>query len=97
MKLILVDFEYTHLVRDAKAQVIVCKDTGRFGDPYEEFLSKGRQHSNEKGWPGLFMESDEDSGATLCYTYVGHIFLVDNADTCFLLPMFATDLVQPEE
>lgn len=67
-KLILVDHEYAHLVKDEKAQIIVCKDTGRFGDPYEDFLSKGRQHSNERGWPGLFMEGDEDVAATLCYT-----------------------------
>ena len=67
-KLILVDHEYTYLTNDAKVPVIVSKDTGRFGCPYEEFLSKGRQHSNEKGWPGLLMETNEDAGAMLCYT-----------------------------
>lgn len=69
-KLILVDHEYTHLVEGASATIIICKDTGQFGDPYEDFLAKGRQHSNEKGWPGLDMELDENVGATLCYTYV---------------------------
>ncbi|KAL5534450.1 hypothetical protein ACEPAG_912 [Sanghuangporus baumii] len=67
-KLILVDHEYIHFTKDAKVPVIVSKDTGRFGCPYEEFLTKGRQHSNEKGWPGLQMEIDEDAGAMLCYT-----------------------------
>ncbi|KAL5495475.1 hypothetical protein ACEPAI_938 [Sanghuangporus weigelae] len=67
-KLILVDYEFVHLASDAKVPVIVCKDTGRFGCPYEEFLSKGRQHSNERGWPGLEMELDENAAALLCYT-----------------------------
>lgn len=67
-KMLLVDQEYLHLARDAKVPVIVCKDTGRFGCPYEEFLSKGRQHSNERGWPGLETEVDENAGALLCYT-----------------------------
>lgn len=67
-KLILVDHEYTHFTKDSKVPVIVSRDTGRFGCPYEEFLSKGRQHSNERGWPGLKIELDEDAGAVLCYT-----------------------------
>ncbi|KAH8120100.1 acetyl-CoA synthetase-like protein [Phellopilus nigrolimitatus] len=67
-KMILVDHEYAHLVKDAKVPVIISKDTGRFGCPYEEFLSKGRQHSNERGWAGLEMELNEDAAATLCYT-----------------------------
>lgn len=67
-KLIIVDHEYTSLVRDAKVPVIVSNDTGRHGDPYEEFLTNGRQFSQERGWPGLEWEPDEDAGATLCYT-----------------------------
>ena len=67
-KLILVDHEYTHFTKDSKVPVIVSKDTGRFGCPYEEFLSKGRQHSNEKGWPGLEMDVDENARTMLCYT-----------------------------
>ncbi|KAI5122560.1 hypothetical protein M0805_004779 [Coniferiporia weirii] len=67
-KIILADHEYVHLVKDAKAPVVISKDTGRFGCPYEDFLSKGRQHSNERGWGGLVMEPNEDAAATLCYT-----------------------------
>ncbi|KAF8272882.1 hypothetical protein EI94DRAFT_1769496 [Lactarius quietus] len=51
-KLIFVDHEYT-------ARVVVCNDTGRAGDPYEDFLTAGRAYSQEKGWPGLEMDSDE--------------------------------------
>ena len=57
-----------HLVSDTKIPVIVSKDTGRFGCPYEDFLSKGRQHSKETGWAGLELELNEDAPATLCYT-----------------------------
>ena len=67
-KIILVDHEYVDLVKDSKIPLIVCKDTGRFGCPYEEFLAKGRQHSEERGWAGLEMELNEDAPATLCYT-----------------------------
>ena len=67
-RLILVDHEYVHLVSDTKIPVIVSKDTGRFGCPYEDFLSKGRQHSKEMGWAGLELELNEDAPATLCYT-----------------------------
>ncbi|TFK57306.1 acetyl-CoA synthetase-like protein [Heliocybe sulcata] len=67
-KLILVDHEYTHLVKGAKVLVIISNDTGRIGDPYEEFLSNGRRFSQEKGWQGLVTEKDEDAGACLCYT-----------------------------
>ena len=67
-KLIFVDHEFAHLVKDAKVPVIVSGDTGREGDPYEEFLTTGRRHSAERGWPGLESEPDEDSAAALCYT-----------------------------
>lgn len=67
-KIVFVDQEYAHLVNDFKETTILSKDTGRFGCPYEEFLSKGRQHSNERGWLGLDVELDENAGATLCYT-----------------------------
>jgi long-subunit acyl-CoA synthetase (AMP-forming) len=67
-KLIFVDHEYSHLVRDAKARVVVCKDTGRAGDPYEDFLTAGRAYSQEKGWPGLEMDSDENTPFCLNYT-----------------------------
>lgn len=67
-KLIIVDHEHSHLVKGAKAPVIVCKDTGRRGDPYEEFLSDGRKFSQEKGWAGLVWEVNEDANAALCYT-----------------------------
>lgn len=67
-KIILVDYEFVHLVQGAKARVVVSKDTGRPGDPYEEFLSSGRRFSQEKGWQGLQAESNEDAGACLCYT-----------------------------
>ena len=46
----------------------MSNDTGRDGDPYEEFLTKGRQFSQERGWPGLEWEADENAGAALCYT-----------------------------
>src|SRR5688572_20243834 len=67
-KLILVDYEYQHLVKGAKARVIVSNDTGRAGDPYEEFLTDGRTFSQERGWEGLETEPDENAGAMLCYT-----------------------------
>lgn len=67
-KLILADYEYAHLVKDSKVPIIVCNDTGRVGDPYEEFLSQGRRFSQERGWWGLELESDEDAGFALCYT-----------------------------
>ncbi|OCH88810.1 acetyl-CoA synthetase-like protein [Obba rivulosa] len=67
-KLIIVDHEFTHLVRGAKARVIVSNDTGRAGDPYEDFLSVGRRFSAEKGWPGLEWEKDEEAPSALCYT-----------------------------
>ncbi|CAG8612283.1 2880_t:CDS:2 [Acaulospora colombiana] len=59
-KLILVDHEYAPLVKDCQVPTIISKDTGRAGDPYEEFLSGGRRFSQEKGWAGL----DQDSGTT---------------------------------
>uniref|UniRef100_A0A0W0G3A5 Putative AMP-dependent synthetase and ligase n=1 Tax=Moniliophthora roreri TaxID=221103 RepID=A0A0W0G3A5_MONRR len=67
-KLILVDHEYLHLIEGSNIPYIVSKDTGRPGDPYEEFLSGGRRFSGEEGWPGLDPEPDEDAGAVLCYT-----------------------------
>lgn len=67
-KLIFADHEYSHLVRDAKARVVVCNDTGRAGDPYEDFLTAGRAYSQEKGWPGLEMDSDENTSFCLNYT-----------------------------
>ena len=68
-KLIFVDYELRHLVRDAKARIIVCDDTGRAGDPYEDFLTAGRSYSQEKGWAGLEMDSDENKPLSLNYTY----------------------------
>ena len=59
-KLILVDHEYSHLISDAKARVIVCNDTSHAGDPYKDFLTAGRVYSQEKGRPGLEMDSDEN-------------------------------------
>ncbi|TCD70256.1 hypothetical protein EIP91_004157 [Steccherinum ochraceum] len=67
-KLILIDHEHVHLVKGTKLPVVVCNDTGRRGDPYEEFLSAGRKFSREKGWTGLVWEPDEDANAALCYT-----------------------------
>lgn len=67
-KLILVDYEYAHLINDARIPVILSNDTGRAGDPYEEFLSRGRKLSEEHGWWGLEPEDDEDAGFALCYT-----------------------------
>lgn len=67
-KLILVDYEYAHLVKDAKIPVILNNDTGRAGDPYEGFLSQGRRFSQDRGWRGLELEPDEDAGFALCYT-----------------------------
>jgi acyl-CoA synthetase (AMP-forming)/AMP-acid ligase II len=69
-KLIFVDHEYKHLVSDVKARIIVCNDTGRAGDPYEDFLTAGRAFSQEKGWAGLEMDSDENKPLSLNYTYV---------------------------
>lgn len=67
-KLIFADHEYAHLVKDSKIPIILSDDTGRAGDPYEEFLSQGRRFSLERGWRGLELESDEDAGFALCYT-----------------------------
>ncbi|KAH8106897.1 AMP-dependent synthetase and ligase [Cristinia sonorae] len=67
-KIIIVDYEFKHLVEGAKVPVIVSNDTGRRGDPYEDFLAAGRQFSNEKGWSGLYWEPDENANAALCYT-----------------------------
>ena len=68
-KLIFVDHEYEHLVRDAKARIIVSNDTGRVGDPYEDFLTAGRAFSQERGWAGLEMDADENKPLSLNYTY----------------------------
>ncbi|KAJ3844109.1 AMP-dependent synthetase and ligase [Lentinula raphanica] len=67
-KLILIDSEYLHLVKGTRIPIIISNDTGRSGDPYEDFLSEGRRFSNEKGWSGLDMEADENTPAMLCYT-----------------------------
>lgn len=67
-KLILCDSEFLNLVKGTKARVVVCNDTGRTGDPYEEFLAAGRTFSAEKGWAGLNVETDENAAAVLCYT-----------------------------
>jgi long-subunit acyl-CoA synthetase (AMP-forming) len=69
-RLLLVDHEYLHLVNGTKVPIIISHDTGRAGDPYEKFLTGGRRSSNEKGWPGLEAEPDENAGAVLCYTCV---------------------------
>lgn len=68
-KLILVDYEYAHLIKDTKIPVVLSNDTGRAGDPYENFLSLGRKFSEERGWWGLEPEADEDAGFALCYTW----------------------------
>ncbi|KAJ7492811.1 hypothetical protein FB451DRAFT_1336640 [Mycena latifolia] len=68
-KIILVDHEYQHLLPpNLKTPVVVSNDTGRHGDPYEQFLSDGRAFSQEKGWNGLEYSADENSPAVLCYT-----------------------------
>ncbi|KAF8078465.1 AMP-dependent synthetase and ligase [Lyophyllum atratum] len=67
-RLILIDYEYTHLIKGTNIPFIVSNDTGRSGDPYEVFLSKGRQFSGEKGWAGLDSDSDENTPGVLCYT-----------------------------
>lgn len=69
-KILLVDQEFRHLARDCKIPTVVSDDTGRAEDPYEQFLSAGREYSKEQGWPGLELEADEDAPASLCYTYV---------------------------
>lgn len=71
--LILVDYEYTHLIEGTKIPYIVSNDTGRDGDPYETFLSEGRIVSQERGWQGLEAEADENASALLCYTYVSFV------------------------
>ncbi|KAL1740368.1 hypothetical protein HDZ31DRAFT_85472 [Schizophyllum fasciatum] len=67
-RLILVDHEFTHLLAGVKLPTIVCHDTGRDGDPYEDFLTSGRAFSRERGWLGLDIEPDENAPAVLCYT-----------------------------
>ncbi|KAK0465419.1 AMP-dependent synthetase and ligase [Desarmillaria tabescens] len=66
--LILIDEELLPLIAGSKLPRIVCKDTGRSDDPYEQFLSEGRRYSQERGWAGLDVEPDENAGALLCYT-----------------------------
>jgi len=75
-KLIFVDHEYRHLVSDAKAPIIVSNDTGRVGDPYEDFLTSGRAFSQEKGWAHLEMDSDENKPMSLNYTYAPKLFAI---------------------
>lgn len=72
--LILVDYEYTHLIQGTQIPFIVSKDTGRSGDPYETFLSRGREFSAERGWLGLDTTADENAPSTLCYTCVAGSF-----------------------
>ena len=67
-KMVLVDHEFSHLVRGSNLPIIISQDTGLAEDPYEQFLSSGRKFSNEKGWGGLVMELDENANASLCYT-----------------------------
>ncbi|KAI0029620.1 acetyl-CoA synthetase-like protein [Vararia minispora EC-137] len=67
-KLVLVDHEFVHLTKDVRARVIVCEDTGRPEDPYEQFLSSGRRFSRERGWLGLEMDADETKPNCLNYT-----------------------------
>ncbi|KAJ7655017.1 hypothetical protein DFH06DRAFT_487897 [Mycena polygramma] len=67
--LILVDHEYRHLLPpNLNVRVVVSNDTGRLGDPYEEFLTSGRAYSQERGWAGLEYQADESWPALLCYT-----------------------------
>ncbi|KAJ7786109.1 hypothetical protein B0H16DRAFT_1295324 [Mycena metata] len=67
--IILVDHEYVRLLPpNLKVPVVVSKDSGRPGDPYEQFLTNGRTYSQERGWPGLEYQADENSPALLCYT-----------------------------
>lgn len=37
-KFILVDYEYANLVEGSRVPVVICRDTGRADDPYEQFL-----------------------------------------------------------
>uniref|UniRef100_D8PKA9 AMP-dependent synthetase/ligase domain-containing protein n=1 Tax=Schizophyllum commune (strain H4-8 / FGSC 9210) TaxID=578458 RepID=D8PKA9_SCHCM len=67
-RFILVDHEFTHLLKGINLPTIVCHDTGRAGDPYEDFLTSGRAFSRERGWLGLDVEADENAAAVLCYT-----------------------------
>ena len=68
-RMILADYEYKHLIpTTSKARIIISNDTGRAGDPYEEFLTEGRIFSGEKAWQGLDTEPDENASAILCYT-----------------------------
>ncbi|EKM83756.1 hypothetical protein AGABI1DRAFT_31483 [Agaricus bisporus var. burnettii JB137-S8] len=81
--LILVDFEFVHLLpKDINIPVVISKDTGRHDDPYEEFLSKGRQFSQERSWGGLDAEPDENAAAVLCYT------MTRDSVYLWILPMF---------
>jgi long-subunit acyl-CoA synthetase (AMP-forming) len=75
-RMILLDQEYKHLIEDYKgdAKVIISNDTGRSGDPYEEFLSSGRRFSQERGWAGLEWDNDENTSAVLNYTFVAPLF-----------------------
>ncbi|KAF8140118.1 hypothetical protein EV363DRAFT_1426556 [Boletus edulis] len=67
-KLILVDHECLHLIPHTNVTTIVCHDTSKPGDPYEDFLSAGRKFSSERGWAGLDVEPNEHASAVLCYT-----------------------------
>ncbi|KAI0307967.1 hypothetical protein B0F90DRAFT_1813320 [Multifurca ochricompacta] len=67
-RLIFVDHDYKHLVSGATAPIIVSDDTGRPDDPYEGFLTAGRVYSQEKGWAGLEIDSDENKPLSLNYT-----------------------------
>nr|GAT47859.1 amp-binding domain [Mycena chlorophos] len=68
-KIILIDHEFTHLLpNNTNVPVVICKDSGKQGDPYEDFLTAGRRFSQERGWSGLVPSADENASAILCYT-----------------------------
>ncbi|KAG6381313.1 hypothetical protein JVT61DRAFT_5721 [Boletus reticuloceps] len=81
-KLILVDHECLHLIPHTNITTIVCHDTSRPGDPYEDFLSAGRMFSSERGWAGLDVEPDEHASAVLCYTT--YLSFRINHESCYL-------------
>ncbi|KAG6832476.1 hypothetical protein H0H92_001522 [Tricholoma furcatifolium] len=72
-RLILVDYEYTHLIKGTKIPFIVSNDTGRSGDPYESFLASGRKFSGERGWSGLDAHTNEDAPSAIANAFEGQM------------------------
>ena len=69
-KMIVVDHEFKHLAEGFKGKVVISNDSGGkdMSDPYEQFITEGKQDADQKGWKDLTLIDDEEAGYSLCYT-----------------------------